>query len=177
MCFVTMSDFPSLFFFTRISITKLLTCYVLFPYKCVFALVPILLVVSVSVFSVKRRRCNLSDIFAIEDVRNECLCLSDVLWCGVWMMSAKCGKMEKPGAGISLHLWKSIKWTARFNVLSNRCTVEESGSSFPHGMACPLGCGWGSRPPDMEISCEYIELAVVDSRPGMVFQLGGLALG
>jgi hypothetical protein len=30
------------------------------------------------------------------------------------------------------------------------------GSSH-HGMAHPLGCGWGSRPPDMEVSCEYIE--------------------
>jgi hypothetical protein len=42
-------------------------------------------------------------------------------------------------------------------------------------MASPLGCGWGSRPPDMEVSCEYIESAVVDSRPGVVLQLGGLA--
>ena len=24
-------------------------------------------------------------------------------------------------------------------------------------IARPLGCGWGSRPPDMEVSCEYIE--------------------
>ena len=29
--------------------------------------------------------------------------------------------------------------------------------SCHHGMARPLGCGWGSRPPDMEVSCEYIE--------------------
>ena len=35
--------------------------------------------------------------------------------------------------------------------------------------------GWGSRPPDKEVSCEYIEQAVVDSRQGGVLQLGGLA--
>ena len=32
-----------------------------------------------------------------------------------------------------------------------------SVGSCHHGMARPLGCGWRSRPPDMEISCEYIE--------------------
>jgi hypothetical protein len=29
--------------------------------------------------------------------------------------------------------------------------------SCHHGMARPLGCGWGSRPPDMDVSCEYIK--------------------
>ena len=50
-----------------------------------------------------------------------------------------------------------------------------SVGSCHHGMARPLGCRWGSRPPDMEVSCEYIEYAVVDSRPEVVLQLGGLA--
>ena len=35
--------------------------------------------------------------------------------------------------------------------------VYPSVGSCHHGMARPLGCGWGSRPPDMEVSCEYIE--------------------
>ena len=29
-------------------------------------------------------------------------------------------------------------------------------SSCHHGIASLLGCEWGSRPPDMEVSCEYI---------------------
>ena len=37
------------------------------------------------------------------------------------------------------------------------------------------GLRMGSRPPDKEVSCEYIEQAVVDSRPGMILQLRGLA--
>ena len=36
-------------------------------------------------------------------------------------------------------------------------SVFPSVGSCHHGMARPLGCGWGSRPPDMEVSCEYIE--------------------
>ena len=32
-----------------------------------------------------------------------------------------------------------------------------SVGSCHHCMARPLGCGWGSRPPDMEVSWEYIE--------------------
>ena len=32
-----------------------------------------------------------------------------------------------------------------------------SVGSCHHDMARPLGCGWVSRPPDMEVSCEYIE--------------------
>ena len=32
-----------------------------------------------------------------------------------------------------------------------------SVDSCHHGMVRPLVCGWGSRPPDMEVSCEYIE--------------------
>ena len=35
--------------------------------------------------------------------------------------------------------------------------IHPSVGSCHHGMARPLGCGWGSRPPDMEVSCEYIE--------------------
>ena len=35
--------------------------------------------------------------------------------------------------------------------------INPSVGSCHHGMARPLGCGWGSRPPDMEVSCEYIE--------------------
>ena len=35
--------------------------------------------------------------------------------------------------------------------------IKPSVGSCHHGMARPLGCGWGSRPPDMEVSCEYIE--------------------
>jgi hypothetical protein len=33
------------------------------------------------------------------------------------------------------------------------------------------------RPPDMEVSCEYIELAVTDRKQGVVLQLGGWAWG
>ena len=36
-------------------------------------------------------------------------------------------------------------------------SMVPSVGSCHHGMARPLGCGWGSRPPDMEVSCEYIE--------------------
>ena len=35
--------------------------------------------------------------------------------------------------------------------------IIPSVGSCHHGMARPLGCGWGGRPPDMEVSCEYIE--------------------
>jgi hypothetical protein len=34
-------------------------------------------------------------------------------------------------------------------------------------------CGSRRRPPDMEGSCGYIELAVADSRQGVALQLGG----
>ena len=40
---------------------------------------------------------------------------------------------------------------------NNNNNAFPSVSSCHHGMARPLGCGWGSRPPDMEVSCEYIE--------------------
>ena len=45
--------------------------------------------------------------------------------------------------------------------LSNNSYPEpnqpNSVGSCHHGMARPLGCGLESRPPDMEVSCEYIE--------------------
>ena len=47
----------------------------------------------------------------------------------------------------------------RGHVLDCRCSSIgwPSVGSCHHGMACPLDCGWGSRPPDMEVSCKYIE--------------------
>ena len=60
-----------------------------------------------------------------------------------------------------------------FNVLSEDL-LNVQRFKLVHSMARPLGGGWGSRPPDMEVSCEYIEQAVVDSRPGVVLQLRGL---
>jgi hypothetical protein len=35
-----------------------------------------------------------------------------------------------------------------------------------------LGLRMEERPPDMEVSCEYIELAVADRKQGVVLQLG-----
>ena len=32
-----------------------------------------------------------------------------------------------------------------------------SMGSYHHCMAHPLGFGWGSRPPDMEVICKYIK--------------------
>ena len=44
------------------------------------------------------------------------------------------------------------------NINKTNCIdLNPSMGSCHHGMAHPLGCGWGSRPPDMEVSCEYIE--------------------
>ena len=40
-----------------------------------------------------------------------------------------------------------------FNMKSNIGSTH----SCHQGMARPQGCGWGSRPPDIEVSCEYIE--------------------
>jgi hypothetical protein len=40
-----------------------------------------------------------------------------------------------------------------------------------------LGLRMEERPPDMEVSCEYIEEAVVDRQQGMALQLGGWAWG
>ena len=54
---------------------------------------------------------------------------------------------------------------------------ENSSPLYPIIKPRPLGLRMGSRPPDMEVSCEYIEKAVVDSRPGKVLQLGNLARG
>ena len=41
--------------------------------------------------------------------------------------------------------------------ISNVLSYKPPVGSCHHGMARPLGCGWGSRPPDMEVSSEYIE--------------------
>ena len=47
-------------------------------------------------------------------------------------------------------------------VIAAQCTATFSRSNVPvgschYGMARPLGCGWGSRLLDMEVSSEYIE--------------------
>jgi hypothetical protein len=40
-----------------------------------------------------------------------------------------------------------------------------------------LGLRMEERPPDMEVSCEYIETAVADRKQGVVLQLWGWAWG
>jgi hypothetical protein len=40
-----------------------------------------------------------------------------------------------------------------------------------------LGLRMEERPPDMEVSCEYIEKAVVDRQQGVAIQLWGWAWG
>ena len=50
-----------------------------------------------------------------------------------------------------------IKSVFIFRRLSLVFVKVPSVGSCHHGMARPLGCGWGIRPSDMEVSCEYIE--------------------
>ena len=57
------------------------------------------------------------------------------------------GSNSGPGKNFSLKLTKY-----NYNNI-----LKTWGGSCHHDMARPLGCGWGSRPPDMEVSCEYIE--------------------
>ena len=49
---------------------------------------------------------------------------------------------------------KAIIFEQKYEKLTQ---LIRSVGSCHHGMARPLGCGWGNRPPDMEVSCEYIE--------------------
>jgi len=54
---------------------------------------------------------------------------------------------------------------------TNNCTFKLRGSPSPQHVA-PSGCGWKKWSPDMEVSCEHTEQAVVGSQQGVVFQTG-----
>ena len=53
------------------------------------------------------------------------------------------------------HGTREIYIISRINSVSHRFNYYVG--SCHHGMVRPLGCGWGNRPPYMEVSCEYIE--------------------
>ena len=63
----------------------------------------------------------------------------------------------------------------RISFISQRTFTAAKTGSCHHRKARPLGLRMGSRPPGMQVSCEYTEYTVVDSRLGVVLQPEGLA--
>ena len=76
-------------------------------------------------------------------------------WRGLqlWNQSGSVGEL------ISLYILANIRNEVveiQFKIYVYVDTSPSVGSCH-HGMARHLGCGWGSKSPDMEVSCEYIE--------------------